>query len=61
MDSDNKHNKNNVRKKESVTHKQSLGFSSDVITVVNGGYSGGMKAFTAMRLHGGIPRNKTFF
>ena len=58
MDSDNKHNKKDVRKNENLTHKQSLGFSSDVITVVNGGYSAGMKAFTAMRLIGGVSRRK---
>ena len=51
-------NKKIVTKKEKATDKQSVGFSSDVITVVNGGYSLGIKAFTSMHVHSGKKSEK---
>ena len=53
-----KENKKTVTKKEKATDKQSVGFSSDVITVINGGYSLGIKAFSSMHVHSGRKRGK---
>ena len=61
MDLDNKYTKNNVRKKDNVIEKQSLGFSGHMISVINGGYSDCTKSISAVRLNGGTPRNKKFF
>ena len=51
-------NKKFIPKKEKTTDRQSVGFSSDIVTVINGSSSLGIKAFTAMNLQSGKKNGK---
>lgn len=51
-------NKKFITKKEKATDKQSVGFSSDIVTVINGSSALGIKAFTAMNVHSGKKSEK---